>query len=181
CRVTEETKKELFNKFKDKQIRVSIKPLFIVAESYQEKLVMNPATEFSNILNISLEDANQEKAKDILNNLIFTYNNNAIIDKKAIADKTSTFIDERIKEISTNLTSVDQTAQDFKTTKGVTDIQGEANIALNIGAANRQELENAKTQLNIASGMKDYVSSETGYEVLPSNVGLSDPTIANTT
>ncbi|WP_286814194.1 MULTISPECIES: GumC family protein [unclassified Maribacter] len=170
-----------FNKFKDKQIRVSIKPLFIVAESYQEKLVMNPATEFSNILNISLEDANQEKAKDILNNLIFTYNNNAIIDKKAIADKTSTFIDERIKEISTNLTSVDQTAQDFKTTKGVTDIQGEANIALNIGAANRQELENAKTQLNIASGMKDYVSSETGYEVLPSNVGLSDPTIANTT
>jgi tyrosine-protein kinase Etk/Wzc len=170
-----------FNDYKGSRIKVSINPLFSVAENYQQKIVMNPATEFSNILNISIEDPNMEKAKDILNNLIYTYNTNAIDDKKSIADKTSTFINDRIKEISTNLTSVDQTAQDFKTDKGVTDIQGEANIALNIGAANRQELENARTQLNIASGMKEYVNSETGYEVLPSNVGLSDPTIANTT
>ena len=170
-----------FNNFKGSQIMVSVKPLFAIAEEYQEQIKITPATEFSNILNISLEDAVREKGIDILNNLIFTYNRNAIEDKKAIADKTSTFINERIKEISSNLTSVDQTAQDFKTDKGVTDIQGEANIALNVGAANRQELENAKTQLNIASSMRDYVSSETGYDVLPSNVGLSDPTIANTT
>tara|TARA_R110000751_G_scaffold307856_1_gene432810 strand:+ start:4790 stop:7084 length:2295 start_codon:yes stop_codon:yes gene_type:complete len=163
------------------QIKVSIRPLYNSAEKYQEKIIVAPATEFSNILNISLEDPIREKAIDILNNLVFTYNRNAIDDKKAIADKTSKFINERIKEISTNLTSVDQTAQDFKTDKGVTDIQGEANIALNIGAANRQELENARMQLNIASGMRDYVDSETGYEVLPSNVGLSDATIANTT
>lgn len=169
------------NNFKGSQIMVSVKPLFAVAERYQEQIKITPATEFSNILNISLEDPVREKGIDILNNLIFTYNRNAIEDKKAIADKTSTFINERIKEISSNLTSVDQTAQDFKTDKGVTDIQGEANIALNVGAANRQELENAKTQLNIAASMRDYVSSETGYDVLPSNVGLSDPTIANTT
>ena len=170
-----------FNDYIGSQIKVSVNPLFVVAEGYQQKIVINPATEFSNVLNISIEDPNKEKAKDILNNLIYTYNSNAISDKKAIADKTSTFINERIKEISTNLTSVDQTAQDFKTDKGVTDIQGEANLALNVGAANRQELENARMQLNIATGMKDYVSSETGYEVMPSNVGLSDPTIANTT
>ena len=167
--------------YANSQIKVSIRPLFNSAEKYQEKIIVVPATEFSNILNISLEDPIKEKAIDILNNLVYTYNRNAIDDKKAIADKTSKFINERITEISTNLTSVDQTAQDFKTSKGVTDIQGEANIALNVGAASRQELENAKTQLNIASGMKNYVNSETGYEVLPSNVGLSDPTIANTT
>ncbi len=77
--------------------------------------------------------------------------------------------------ISSNLTSVDQSAEDLMTTKGISDVATETNIALNVGAANRQELENAKTQLNIAQGMKEYVSGESGYEVLPSNVGIGRP------
>ncbi|WP_299433919.1 tyrosine-protein kinase [uncultured Maribacter sp.] len=170
-----------FEDYKGSRIRVNINPIFKVAEGYQSKIIVSSAQEFSNIINISLNDAIPSRAIDIMNSLIRTYNANAVVDKQIIADKTSKFINDRIQEISGNLTSVDQSAQDFKTSKGVTDIASEANIALNVGAANRQELENAKTQLNIASGMKDYVSSESGYEVLPSNVGLSDPTIANTT
>ena len=51
------------------QIKVSIRPLYNSAEKYQEKIIVAPATEFSNILNISLEDPIREKAIDILNNL----------------------------------------------------------------------------------------------------------------
>ena len=35
--------------------------------------------------------------------------------------------------------------------------------------------------MNIAASMKDIVDNQRGYEILPSNVGLSDPTIASTT
>lgn len=170
-----------FERHKGNKIKVSVTPIHIMAEAYQSKIIISPAQEFSNIINVSLNDAIPEKAIDIIDVLINVYNENAVEDKQLIADKTSKFINDRIQEISGNLTTVDQDAQDFKTSKGVTDIASEANIALNVGAANRQELENAKTQLNIASGMKEYVSGESGYEVLPSNVGLSDPTIANTT
>ena len=170
-----------FERHKGHRIKVNVNPIFKVAEAYQTKIIVAPAQEFSNIINVSLNDAIPQRAIDIINKLVSVYNKNAVEDKQIIADKTSTFINERIKEISGNLTSVDQSAQDFKTSKGVTDIASEANIALNVGAANRQELENAKTQLSIASGMKDYVSGESGYEVMPSNVGLSDATIANTT
>lgn len=170
-----------FSKYKNQKIQVKVEPIFIVAESYQKETMVSASDKLSNIINISLSDPIKEKAVDIIDKLISTYNNNAIIDKKAIADKTSKFIDERIKEISSNLNTVDQSAQDFKTTKGLTDVVGEANLALNISASGRQELETTRTQLSIASSMKDYVSSETGYEIMPSNVGLSDPTIANTT
>ncbi|WP_298488364.1 tyrosine-protein kinase family protein [uncultured Maribacter sp.] len=170
-----------FEKHKGNKIRVNVSPVFAVAEGYQAKIIIEPATELSNIINISLSDPISSRGVDILNSLINNYNKNALADKQLIADKTAKFINDRITKISTNLTSVDQSAQDFKTSKGVTDIANEASIALNVGAANRQELENARTQLNIASSMKDYVSGESGYEVLPSNVGLSDPTIANTT
>lgn len=170
-----------FRRSKGNKIMVSISPVFAVAEGYQSKISIAPAAELSNIINISLNDPIKQKGLDIINELIYTYNQNALEDKKTIADRTTDFINDRIAEISSNLTSVDQTAEDFKTTKGLTDIASEANIALNIGATSRKELENTRTQLNIASSMKDFVSNESGYEVLPSNVGLSDPTIANTT
>src|SRR5690606_39055749 len=89
--------------------------------------------------------------------------------------------DARIREIYSSLYDVDQTAEEFKTDRGITDITSESNINLNVGMANRQELESAALQLNIASSMKDIVQGQSGYEVLPSNLGLSDPGIANTT
>lgn len=168
-------------RFKGQRVKVSLRPIFLVAEGYQKRVEVSTAKEFSNIINVFLNTIVKQKGIDILNELIYVYNDNAIEDKRIIADKTSNFIDERINEISTSLTSVDQTAEEFKTQKGVTDIASESNIALNVGAANRQQLENARTQMNIAAGMNSYLSDEKGYDPLPSNVGLADPTIAGTT
>lgn len=170
-----------FNAYRAKKLKVSINPVYRVAEAYQAKLMIEPSSETSTIVSISINDPVQKKATDIISNLIMTYNANAIKDKKMVADKTAEFINARIREISTDLTSTDQTAEDFKSSRGITDIASEANLAMNVGASSRQELENAKMQLNIASGVKEYVSGENGYEVLPTNIGLSDPTIANTT
>ncbi len=164
-----------------KRFLIEVMPIFKVAEAYQANTLISAIGEKSNIINIELTDPIPQKSIDLINGLISEYNQNGIEDKKIIADRTSNFIDERIKEISGELSSVDQDAQDFKTSKGVTDIANESNIALNLSAANRQELENARTQLNIASGMNQIISEENGYDVLPANVGLSDPSIANTT
>ena len=172
---------ENIKRFKDQRIRVVIKPLHQVAQNFKNRINIGQPDEYSNILNLSLETPIRKKSRDILNALIRIYNRNAISDKKTIADRTSDFIDERIADISTNLSTVDQSAQDLKTSRGLTDIQSEANINLNVGAANRQELANYRTQLEIAAGMQDYVEQSPGFEVMPTNLGLNDPTIANTT
>jgi len=171
---------EYLKQYVGKRFLIEVIPVFKVAEAYQTNTIITTG-EMSNIINIELIDPIAQKSLDILNGLIAEYNQNGIEDKKIIADRTSNFINERIEEISGELSSVDQDAQDFKTSKGVTDIASESNIALNLSAANRQELENARTQLNIASGMNQIISDEDGYDVLPANVGLSDPSIANTT
>ncbi len=172
---------ETFGKYKDTRIKVQITPTMLVAQNYQKRIkVLNP-DEYSNIVTLSLEDPIKEKARDILNTLIRIYNQNAIEDKQIIADRTSNFINDRISDISANLSTVDQDAQDLKTSRGLTDIQSEANINLNIGAANQQELANFRTQLDIASSMQNLVEQQEGFEVLPGNIGLNDPTIASTT
>ncbi|MEJ1222369.1 GumC family protein [Sediminicola sp. 1XM1-17] len=172
---------EKFEGFTNKRMRVTVNPIFLVANSFRKKTNVMVADEFSNILNISLEDPIQEKARDIIDALIRIYNKNDIEDKKIIADRTSEFINDRIADISTNLSSVDQSAQDFKTDRGVTDIAAESNINLNVGVVNQQELANARTQLNIAASMMDIVEKQDSYEVLPTNVGLSDATVNSTT
>ena len=172
---------QVFESYKDKKLRISVSPIEDVAQSYRTRVLVSNPGEFSNIVNLTLEDPIREKARRILNTLIETYNSNAINDKQEIADRTSNFINERIADISTDLSSVDQSAQDFKTDAGVSDIAAEANVNLNVGVANQQELANARNQLNMASSMQDLVSSQDSYEVLPTNIGLSDPTIAGTT
>ncbi|VAW13834.1 Tyrosine-protein kinase [hydrothermal vent metagenome] len=160
-----------FEKYKDKKFMVSIRPVDDVALGYKNKMLINNTDDKSNIVDINLEDPIREKAINIVNTLIRIYNENAIEDKQVIADKTSKFINDRIADISGNLSTVDQTAEDFKTEKGVTDIASEANINLNVGVANQQELANARNQLNMASSMSNIVDQQQSYEVLPANVG----------
>ncbi|MBC6998000.1 tyrosine-protein kinase [Cytophaga sp. FL35] len=170
----------IFENYKDRQLRVAVNPISDVARSYQKSIVVSNPGEFSNIVNLTLEDAIKEKATDILDALVNVYNQNAIEDKQIIADRTSNFIDERIANIATDLSSVDQSAQDFKTERGVTDIAAETNVNLNVGVANQQELANARNQLNIAASMQQLVQQQGNYEVLPTNLGLSDPSITST-
>ncbi len=164
-----------------KQFKVSITPVIAVAQSYQNRIVIAPLEKSTTILNLYLTDPIPQKAKDVINTLIRVYNTNAVLDRKAIADKTSTFIDDRITEISSELSDVDQSAQDFKTGLGITDIASEAEMNLNLGASNRQELNAITTELQIAQSMGAIVNESEGYEILPSNIGLSDGTIGSTT
>jgi len=166
---------------KGRLFKISLVPVTAVAQAYKKGTVITQSKEYSNILNLSLNDASAQEAKKILDRLIYVYNNNAIEDKKALADNTSNFINDRISSIYDNLSSIDQSAQDFKTERGLTDIASQANINMNVGAANQQELQKMSTQLEIANSMKDYVDEQDSYEVLPSNIGLADASIASTT
>lgn len=172
---------ERYENYKTKKIRVSVTPVDIVADYLRSGVEVSNEDEKSNIVNFAHRDPIPQRSIDILNELILIYNQNAIENKKIIADRTRDFINERISDISSNLTSVDQSAEDLRTSRGITDIASETNINLNVGASNRRELANASNQLNIAAGMKDLIDQQDGYEVLPANLGLNDPTIANTT
>lgn len=172
---------DVVERYIGKSLKVTITPVDLVANFLRKATLVSNSEEKSNIINISLNDAVPDKAIRIIDELIRIYNKNSIEDKKAIADATSQFIDARIEAISSNLTTADASAEDLMTKRGITDIASEANINLNVGASNRQELANVRNQLNIASGMKDLVDQQDGFEELPANLGLSDVTIANTT
>lgn len=160
---------------------ISVNSVSAVAQRYQNALDISVDNNRSKILTISLNDAIVPRAKDIINTLISIYNQNAIDDKKALADRTSEFIDNRIAKISSNLTSADESAVEFKSNRGLSDIGAQTNLNLNLGAQNQQQLQDASIQLDIASSMKNILDSDESYDLLPSNIGLEDRSIATTT
>ena len=150
-----------------KNYQVQIKPIEAVANTLKLAVIIAPSAENSNILDISMTSAIPMKAKDILNKLVEVYNRNAVEEKRRIADTTSDFINNRIQLISGTLVNVDQDAQELLTEKGMTGSGLEVGAAVQVSAGSRQNLENAKVQLQMVSGLKEYVSAETGYDEMP--------------
>ena len=169
-----------YNKYKGQQLKVSVSPIFTVAENYQNSILITPSNDMSNIIDLSLTDPIKQKAIDIINTLIQVYNRNAIQSKKQIADKTSEFINNRIELIAGNLTNVDEDAEELLTKKGITGQGLEVGAAVQSSAASRQQLENARVQLQVVSGMKEYVENENGYDQMPV-VDVGNAAIAATT
>ncbi|MDO6853288.1 polysaccharide biosynthesis tyrosine autokinase [Cellulophaga lytica] len=164
--------------YKGRKFKVVVSPVELIAESYRAKVNIAPTEKGSKMLDLFLTDNDQQKAKDILNELIRIYNKNALDSRKAIADKTSNFIDERIKVIASSLSNYDQEAQDFKSQKGVSDIQGETSLNYSMSTSSSQELESARIQLGIVEAMKDQVENQDGFDVLPTGV-TQDPSITS--
>ncbi|WP_240729842.1 polysaccharide biosynthesis tyrosine autokinase [Flavobacterium sp. ASW18X] len=172
---------KIFKKFIGQKLRVELVPISDAALQYQKSFKAATIDKFSSVINLSIQDPVKQKAEDILNSLIKTYNFNGRDDKKKIADRTAAFIDDRIAEIYGDLSDADKSAEEFKAGRGLTDIASQSNINLNVSAANQQELQDAQTQLQIAGSVSDLLEGNNEFGILPSNIGLTDPSITNTT
>ncbi len=168
---------ELISSYKNKRLKVIVNPIPSVAQNYRARVSVNPADKLSNIINISLTDPVQQRAIDFINTLIVSNNLNAVADKKAIADRTSKFIDDRISEIYNNLSSVDETAETFKSSRGIADLGSQSSVNFQQSAASQQELQNANIQLSIANSMKELIDGQQGHDIIP-EVGLADQGIS---
>jgi capsular exopolysaccharide synthesis family protein len=160
-------------------IRVS--PLIEVAEYYKRKISIAPLQKSSKIVTVYLTEQVKKKAVDIVNTLVEVYNEKSVNDKNLEAKATIDFLTERVNTVSQTLNEIDNSAANFKTSQGLTDISSEAGIYLSSEAENDKELVKTNIELNLTNSMINHLSNETTHKLLPSNIGLTDPTITTLT
>ena len=78
-----------------------------LASKYKTNLGVELVDENSTLIEVSIVDNVRERAEDILNQIIFEYNQEAIEDKNLIARNSAFFIDERLSIINSELDSVE--------------------------------------------------------------------------
>lgn len=152
------------------QILVRYTPVEQVVDNYYNRLKIAKPNKNTNTLELSFVGTLKSKSEDFLNTLIQVYNNDVILDKNAVFESTSKFIQERINIIADELDDVEKTTENFKRQNHITNLDNEAYIVTN-GANSFQikELE-IDTQLKIIETMQDYVKSNKEYNVLPENI-----------
>ena len=144
--------------------------------SLQNLLNVNLVNKDATVIGLSMNYPEKDKAKTILNNLVDAYNEDAIKDKNSESQKTKDFIDERIKLISKELGQVEEQKERFKSANQITDLETEAKINLETSSdAHAKQIE-TDAQLELTNTIINYVQKQGKYDVLPSNIGLLDPT-----
>lgn len=162
---------------KERHITAYINRPFSVAKGYAGSLSIIPTSKATSVVTVSLKNSNTQRGKDYIDKLLEMYNINANNDKNEVAQRTAEFIDERIGIISKELGSTERDLENFKRSAGITDLTSEAQIALAGNAEYEKKRVENQTQINLVMDLQRYLQG-TEYEVLPSNVGLQDASVA---
>lgn len=140
----------------------------------QKLLNVSLVNKDATVIGLDMNYPQKEKAKTILNGLVYSYNQDAIKDKNSESQKTKDFIDERINIISKELGQVEDQKERFKSSNQITDLETEAKIGLQTSADARAKQLEVDAQLDLTNSLINYINRQGKYEVLPANVGLTD-------
>ena len=162
------------------KLLVHISPLKKVANNYLGNISIAAKSKKSSVLVLSLKDPIQQKAKDILNNLVLQYNKDAVDDMQQIAKNTDDFINNRIKDISTELTSVDLGVETYKMENKLTDLGYEAGLVLESDSEVQKRIVDLTAQIKLIDYVQAYMKTNK-EDLLPENLGLKDERTSQST
>jgi capsular exopolysaccharide synthesis family protein len=153
---------------------VTIRPPMQVATEYLKQLSIAPTSKLTSIAELTLKDKNYRRGMDVLRQLNVCYNRQANADKNEVALRTEEFINERMTKINEELGSTESEIQKFKQANAVTSLS-DASQAVQMSNEFSARLSEANSQLQMINYLREYVNNpKNRYEIIPSNVGLTD-------
>ncbi|MDY6288390.1 MAG: Wzz/FepE/Etk N-terminal domain-containing protein, partial [Bacteroidales bacterium] len=163
------------NEFENVNLQMGISPSMSMARSMLKSLNIARVDKMASIISITYNDSNRERANQIVDTLIAVYNDDALEDKNKVAQKTESFISERIALISGELDVVDAQVENIKRTSGLGEMTGANTQLLQTGQRLSEQVVALETEMTLISYIKNYVSDPVNKEeLIPVNVGISD-------
>ncbi|MGA9211886.1 GumC family protein [Kaistella sp.] len=166
-----------FNAAKAKKIgdlSFTYMPREAAVNAYQKLLNVDLLNKDVTIIGLSMNYANVDKGRNLINKVVEAYNNEAIQDKNTESQKTSDFIEDRISKVEKDLGNVESQKEQFKSANRITDLETEAKISLETSAAARAKQIELEAQLELTNSVLDYMAKQGAGNVLPSNIGLEN-------
>lgn len=166
---------------KGSNIKVSIKPVTTIVDSYQSN-IRSSTEDGSTVVKLSLRDNIPNKAIDVLNQVIREYNNDVITDKEDVIKVTSDFINNRLELVFKELEEVDFTAEQLQKRNNLTALGSQANIYLESEKQNEIQINNTSNTIQLIDYLQEEIQDKNkSSDLLPSNIGLADPNVAQVT
>ena len=169
---------QFYNPNKEINVKVSFSGYDYATEMLQKEVEVDFATKKANIINMQLKEKNIKKGKDVLNELIASYNTSSKERRNALAGNMVLFQDERINLISKELVEIEKQIESYKKENSLTDIEAEAKIILDKSTNFKERLIEAETQYTVIELVEEFLlKPENRFSLVPLNIGLNDRTV----
>jgi len=165
----------------DKQaLIVTIYSPAAIAASYANSLSVAPTSKLTSIAQLTINDQSWPRAYDYLKQLAIVYNRQANADKNEIAVKTEQFINERLEKINAELGATESDLEAYKRRNNLTQLRLDATQTMAQANQFSAQLADASAQLELLRYLREFVDkADNKYQIIPSNVGLTDPISAS--
>ena len=168
------TKNKKNTKESNYKIIINLESLKNATNRFKGKLGVATLTKYTNVLEISFTDPVKEKSEDFLDKLVVIYNNDAIVDKNLISEKTAQFINERLGIITSELDGVEKDVEKYKSKNNITDLPTEAELYLRNSSESKKEEVITGTQLKVVDIMIDFMRKNNENDIIPANIVPED-------
>jgi len=166
-----------FNTFKN--LRINFSGYDWTTESFLQSLVIKIAEKKSNGIYLAIQETNVQRGKDFLNKIIALYNDRGIDQKNISAQRTASFLEERIALNSKELSDVEHYIEKFKKENNITDIEVEAKILIEKNGDFKEKLIDSEIQYATVQLIEDFLKApENRYAMAPLNLGITEKTAA---
>ena len=151
----------------------------MVAEEWAKLLDSYIPNKRTNIITMSVEDANIKRGKDFLNTLIDLYNQQGLEEKNIEATKTGKFIDERLSIISKELYDIEKEIEKYKVDNKILDVVEDARAAYSKREHYSEIQLQAELRSHIVAIVEDFINNpENKNSLLISTSGVVGDAIA---
>jgi tyrosine-protein kinase Etk/Wzc len=164
-------------KFQGSEITIVLNNQNKVAEKYQKAIGADLSDKLASTIELSFSDQVEQRGKDVLNGLISLYDENTVIQKNQITQRTLNFIDKQINDLTGELNLSESAVEGYRSSNGLTNISSQSQAYLESAQVNDSKLNEVNIQLNIVSGIEDYLNSPQNTQDVPSTLGITDASL----
>jgi tyrosine-protein kinase Etk/Wzc len=164
--------------FASNEFMVSWAPAENVAAGISGGIAVARVNDFANVLQLSYQTENVQLGADIINQYMREYQQANLQDKREIAAKTLSFIDDQLKAVFNELGGVEQNLKNYRERNRVINPQAQSEMFFGELAETKRVMAEHEVRSKITDYLAKYISDATNkYKIIPSMLGIEEPTL----
>ena len=147
-----------------------------VTKQMLDRVKVKSANKLSSVVEMEYTDMTPVLAEDVLNQIIFRYNDDAIQEKNVAAKNAIKFIEDRLNVIGTDLSEIERKIEQYKANTGAVDISKQGQLFLETVRDNDKRLSDLNLQLSVIEELSNQLTANSYISGIHTSVlGTIDP------
>lgn len=159
--------------------QVEIKATEYQAIKLLRSLTVKPVNK-ATILELAVSDILPQRGEDLLNELISAYLQANVDDRNKTLEATVSFINDRLRYVTGELSGIEKDIEHFKSTNRLTDLSEQSKQLLDYTSEYARQLTEKEVKLKVVESLEEYLSDERNKDrIVPSSLLVEDDAAMN--